>query len=48
MYDRFGADSLLGFLHRVDVGKVVDDSEVHIASIFVVEMCKASHTAVWF
>jgi hypothetical protein len=39
MYDKFGADSLLGSLHRVDVGKVVDVSEVHVASVFVVEMC---------
>jgi hypothetical protein len=33
-------DSVLTLLHRVDVSYVIDISEVHVASIFRVEVCR--------
>jgi hypothetical protein len=32
-------NSVLGLLHRVDVGDVADASEVHASSIFRIEVC---------
>jgi hypothetical protein len=37
--------SALGSLHRVDVGRVADVSEVHVASIFRVEMIKVNEVS---
>jgi hypothetical protein len=36
----FDVNSVLGLLHHVVVGSVVDVSEVHSASIFRVEVCR--------
>jgi hypothetical protein len=35
-----GVNSVLGLLHRVDLGDVTDISEVHVASIFRVKVSK--------
>jgi hypothetical protein len=40
-------NSVLGLLHRVVVGDVVDVSEVHAGSIFIVEVCRLMSCGVY-